>query len=166
METTLTQSQKASIKEVWHQKPELSATEIAQFLGLNKTITLRYMQTIGYSTAKHKLAVKLHNEKLATQMAKEQGVKTVVLPFKDNSHHNTKSPATMEHDKIKALRQQAHRLSDAMMQAAEKGNTADYLRLRNEYAATTRRLEAYQKRGTYSEEDRSIYHAETSYHAI
>ena len=168
METSLTQSQKASIKEVWHQKPELSASDIAKSLNLNKTLTLRFMQTIGYSTAKHKKAVQKHNEKMAAQLAKEQGVKNIILPVANRSHHaqDHKAPATIEHEKIKAMRMQVHRLAEQMLQAAESGNAADYLKLRAEYAATTRRLEAYQKRGTYNEEDRSIYHAETSYRAI
>lgn len=161
---TLNQSAKASIKEMYFQRPDLSAREIADFLTLNRKEVFAYMKQLGYTKEKHTMAV--NARKLKLEQAKERDKIRPVLHMPDTYTNTRYSPLLVEKKMEAKLRKQVENTERQMMQAAEEGDMDAFIRYRKDYDAAQRRLAAYKERGTMSAEDMSIYSAENQYGTI
>ena len=157
---------KAKIKEIYFQHPELSARQIARQMLMPTSDVIIYLRTIGYTANRHERARQLHKAgkkpaspvTFAAKKAERKEAETI-----PNVRISKIQPEVEERKKQTALYKKANELLRKAEQAAESGNYEEYLELQKEYAVAQRQAESYKQRGAMTKAEREMYNLENKY---
>ena len=163
----MTPNDKARIKELYFNHPELSGKKVAKMLGLPMYEVLSVMKKLGYSAESHQEALKAiaKGQKPESPMkmaAKPQVDKKPVVVVPSGGTHMP-SPETIEHRREVQLFKNANALLQKAEKAAQSGDIETYLQCRKEYEIAARQAKAYKKRGQMNRQEREISTIENQY---
>jgi hypothetical protein len=158
---------KARIKELYFQHPEISGQKAAKMLGLPVSEVLVVMKKLGYTAKGHEKArqavLKGEKPESPMKMAEKPQVEKKPIVSVPNGFSHMPSPETVEHRREVQLFKNANALLQKAEKAAQNGDIETYLKLRKEYEVAARQAEAYKKRGTLNKSEREISGIENQY---
>lgn len=166
-------SEKASIKELFIQHPEMSAKQIAKSVNQSYYEVLPFLKKLGYTPEAHLKARKAVKEgkKPQTPMKAIEKPKEIEKPkaapipfFLPGEYSHVPSPETLESRRQKQLQNTANNLLRMAEKAAQDCDIDTYLKLRKEYEVAARQAEAYRKRGQMNKSEKEISAIEQQYH--
>ena len=157
-------SEKASIKELFIQHPEMSAKQIAKTVNRSYYEVLPFLKTIGYTPKAQQKARKAVKEgkkpqtpMKATEKKEIEKPKAAPIPFfNPGGYSHVPSPETLESRRQKQLQNTANNLLRMAEKAAQDCDIDTYLKLRKEYEVAARQAEAYRKRGQMNKSEKEI----------
>lgn len=161
---TLSRDAKATIKELWQQRPDLSARDIADLFSLSHNEVHAYLTSIGYTTEKRKAALRLRKQSMGFK--KEEP--TLVKPTFERGEQwrMQKTPLYAEKKMEEKLKKKVDETEALMMKASSEGDLEAFIASRKNYDAAQRRLLAYRMQGTMKEADKEISKLEQQYQKI